>query len=408
MVYGNLASGLKPKGYIYSILEEELEHLVIPGSTYRKSVSILNRMLHRGEGQLFKTSTLEDHVAAGGQKITAAMHMKAREILENTPGMSETGMIEDTDKIADCIKSPAPEPTLTDAGKADYFADIISKYNEDKEPCDQIKDPKLIEDTEINPDDCVYVSIDEVGVHHQKDTRKDGGTKNGKNVENTVIHVQCKEGEYTLTDTCMDKAYTLLMAFLFANHLLEDRHLYFFSDGANNIKVKIETYFKNLCPYNLMLDWYHLEKRMNELLSMALKGSKDIRHNIRYTLDQKLWAGNFDDAISYLNSLDKKMVKNQQRLEDAIAYLERKKPYAACYALRRELGYRNSSNPAEKANDIIVASRQKHNGMSWSYIGSGALASITALSSNGETMSWITDRSIRFVPRPSSKGQVAA
>ena len=408
VVYDKLASGLKPKEYIYSISEEELEHLVVPGTTYRKSTAILNRLLHRSEDKAFRTSTLEDHIVSDGQKINAALHAKAQEILSEVPGISETGLVENAAGIPESIKSPAPESDEEDADKISVFADVISRYNEGKEACDQIRDQKLIADTEIDPDDCVYVSIDEVGVHHQKDARKDGGVKNGKNVENTVIHVQCREGEYTLTDTSMNRTFTLLMAFLFVNHLLEDRHLYFFSDGARNIKAKIEAYFDDLCPYSLMLDWYHLEKRMTELLSMALKGSRDIRHDIRYTLDQKLWAGNFDDAIAYLNSLDAKHVKNRQKLDDAIDYLKRKKPYAACYALRRELGYRNSSNPAEKANDIIVASRQKHNGMSWSYIGSGALASITALSRNGETMSWITDRSIAFTLRPSSADEMAA
>ena len=364
-------------------------------------------MLHRNDDHLFKTSTIEDHIVAGGRMINAAMHEKAHGLLSGVPGISETGMTENADEIPECIKSPAPESDMTDAGRIDVFADVISKYNEGKESCDQIRDQKLIEDTELDPDDCVYVSVDEVGVHHQKDSRKDGGMKNGKNVENTVIHIQCREGEYTLTDTSMDKAFTLLMAFLFVNRLLENRHLYFFSDGATNIKAKVEAYFTELCPYSLMLDWYHLEKRMTELLSMALKGSKDMRHDIRYTLDQKLWAGNFDDAIAYLNSLDQEYVKSRKNLNEAVKYLNRKKEYAACYALRRELGYRNSSNPAEKANDIVVASRQKHNGMSWSYIGSGALASITALSRNGETLSWINDRNIAFVPRPSVEDEAA-
>jgi hypothetical protein len=31
--------------------------------------------------------------------------------------------------------------------------------------------------------------------------------------------------------------------------------------------------------------------------------------------------------------------------------------------VRRELGLRNSSNQGEKANDLLVAARQKHHGM---------------------------------------------
>jgi hypothetical protein len=218
-------------------------------------------------------------------------------------------------------------------------------------------------------------------------------------VENTVIHVQSREGEYTITDVGMKKTFTLLMAYLISNNLLENRHLYFFSDGAANIRKNIETFFKDLCPYKLMLDWYHLEKRMNELCSMALKGSKDIRHEMRYALDCKLWAGNFEEAMTYLKELAPKYVKNDRKLEEAVEYLERKKTYAACYALRRNLHYRNSSNPAEKANDIVVARRQKHNGMSWSYEGSGALATLTALSHNDKIELWVTKHSISFAPK---------
>lgn len=97
---------------------------------------------------------------------------------------------------------------------------------------------------------------------------------------------------------------------------------------------------------------------------MALKGSKDARHEIRNVLDRKLWASNVDDAVTYLRGLDTKFIKNPLRLEDAVKYLERKKSYIPCYALRSVLNYRNSGNPVEKANDLIVAGRQKHNGMS--------------------------------------------
>ena len=55
---------------------------------------------------------------------------------------------------------------------------------------------------------------------------------------------------------------------------------------------------------------------------MALKGSKNDRHEIRNALDRKLWAGNVNDAVIYLKNLDHKFIKNTQHLEDAIEYLE--------------------------------------------------------------------------------------
>ncbi len=66
------------------------------------------------------------------------------------------------------------------------------------------------------------------------------------------------------------------------------------------------------------------------------------------------------------------------------------------YAVRRELGLRHSSNRGEKANDLLVAARQKHNGMSWSKSGSVALASVTALKKNKTYKKWFQERKLEF------------
>ena len=106
-----------------------------------------------------------------------------------------------------------------------------------------------------------------------------------------------------------------------------------------------------------------------------------------------LWAGNVEEAIEYLESLKPfhNVVKNANRLQEAIDYLGKKNPYVDCYALRKECGYINSSNPAEKENDILVAMRQKHNGMSWSYAGSSSLAVIESARRNDELMQWLAN-----------------
>ena len=395
-VSGSLAAMLKPKEYIYSITEEELIFDVAACNSYRKMTGLLNRVLHRPSDKEIKVTTVMEHLESQGRKIGICQHKTAAEILRDAPGMSEKGVVVSVDEIPDAIRNPQSLSQAKECEKKEALKAVIDDYNSNADECDKIKNQKLIDDTELDPEECVYISIDDVGVKHQKDTRKDGGSKDGKYVENTVIHVESKEGKYTITDVGMKNAFTLLVAFLISNNLLENRFIYFFTDGAKNIKANIEECFKLLCPYKLMLDWYHLEKRMTELLSMALKGSKEERHNIRYTLDRKLWAGNFDDAKAYLQNIEEKYIKNQCRLDDAIDYLERKKENAACYALRKELGYRNSSNPAEKENDLVVANRQKHNGMSWSYDGSGALASITAMARNEETDKWIRSGKIRF------------
>ena len=78
-------------------------------------------------------------------------------------------------------------------------------------------------------------------------------------------------------------------------------------------------------------------------------------------------------------------------------YLERKRAGITCYAVRKKLGLRNSSNPVEKANDLLVARRQKHNGMSWTPHGSGALAAIEMLYENEQAVLWFRNKQLSFL-----------
>ena len=84
------------------------------------------------------------------------------------------------------------------------------------------------------------------------------------------------------------------------------------------------------------------------------------------------------------------------KIEAIKAYIYRKSQTITCYTLRHELGLRISSNRVKKANDLVVATRQKHKGMSWSKKGSGALAIITATMINGELREWMTKHSIDY------------
>jgi hypothetical protein len=87
---------------------------------------------------------------------------------------------------------------------------------------------------------------------------------------------------------------------------------------------------------------------------------------------------------------------SSQALEGLTGYLERNRSHIPCYAVRKRLGLRNSSNRGEKANDLVVSARQKHKGMSWSKGGSTALATLTALVSNDNHSLWFENRVVDF------------
>ena len=97
-----------------------------------------------------------------------------------------------------------------------------------------------------------------------------------------------------------------------------------------------------------------------------------------------------------MRQLEEKHIKAPSSINGLVGYLERNRSFMPCYAVRRKLGLRNSSNRGEKANDIIVAARQKHNGMSWSQSGSSALATLQTLVCNDTHGKWLEDRAVDF------------
>jgi hypothetical protein len=243
----------------------------------------------------------------------------------------------------------------------------------------------------------VNISIDDVGCVKQKESgrMKYPPPKDGKHyVRNTVVHIQQGVKKYILDGLGIRKMLGILTAFLLHNDLFENKCLIFFTDGADDIKNAIRDTFA-WRPYRIILDWYHLKKKCQERLSMAMKG-REIRNEVLLKITQFLWLGKVEKAIEYLKMLDDRKIKNKEHIKKLIAYLDRNFSYIPCYALRKKLGLRVSSNRGEKANDLVVAQRQKHKGMSWSKTGSSGLANVTSLFLNHEEENWILRRTIGF------------
>lgn len=399
-IYGKLAAEIKPAERLYTYRFDTVSMKCAAVMSYRKSVELMNDLWHRDADESIKLRTFTDHIEKGGRCIEEELSRQGEEILREYHIEAESREGVEEGQIPQSARQPhIPQEETQEHWSV--FQEKIHSFNEGREECEQIKRAELVNETEILPEKCVYICVDEVGVKHQKDSRKDGADKDGKVVENTVIQIRAGEGCYILTAGEMKKAFALLLAFVLATHILEDRQVYFFYDGAENIRKNIETYF-SWRPYYLLLDWYHLCKRVRELLSMALGGTKESKRHTGAMIRQRLWAGNVDEAIAYIRQIADKAVRNQKKIEELISYLERKRSYVACYALRSLLQYQNASNPVEKANDLLVAQRQKHNGMSWSYDGSGALAVITALVQNGQVKQWLTEHRIPFSFTPES------
>jgi len=153
------------------------------------------------------------------------------------------------------------------------------------------------------------------------------------------------------------------------------------ADGARWIR----NWFVALCavwPTSIMiLDWFHLRKRCAELGSMICHG-RHAKAALLGPLYRELWQGEVDAAIARLEAY-RPQARNSERLDELIQYLHDRGAYIPNYRQRRRECQYIGSGHAEKANDLIVAQRQKGAGMHWSLQTSDALAALRTLMLNG-------------------------
>jgi hypothetical protein len=248
-----------------------------------------------------------------------------------------------------------------------------------------------------NPETVVNISIDDVGVKKQKETGRtpEKLKKDGKEyVHNTIAHIESGGKSYLINAINTLAIIPLLIAFLLHNYLLR-QPITFFVDGARDLQNAIFNGFSWLKSYRVILDWYHLKKKCQQELSLALKG-KNHRNSVLSELLPALWLGKVDKAISILRGLNPDIIKSKDNIEKLIGYFNRNNEFIPCYALRKKLKLRVSSNKGEKANDLVVSNRQKNNGMSWSKDGSVALATIKTIHLNNEQNKWFSNTKIGF------------
>jgi hypothetical protein len=381
-LYGSAFSVLRPCERIYGASFCDMLLTLSEKMGYKEATDMMNRFLHRNIDNSLKVKTLQELVWRLGNKIDAVYGKLADEILRRHDVNERTGVPTAGSKLPPSVRQPATEALAS----RESVAETARRYNDSHTPPYQIPQSCMDMLPEAPGGDHVYIYIDDVLVKHQKESRAPGSRRDGRFIAQTVVCIQVQNEKYHITATSMQEALRRLMAFLLENHLMEDRQLIFISDGATAIKEGIEASF-GFRDYRLYLDWYHLDKKCYQLLSSGLKTGKAVREDKEKAgreLAGLLWAGNWRKAMEYITQIDDSLVKSRKALDELANYIDRKKENIPCYAIRDGLGLHNSSNPVEKANDLIVAKRQKNNGMSWSTCGSGALASITVAGRNGE------------------------
>jgi hypothetical protein len=148
------------------------------------------------------------------------------------------------------------------------------------------------------------------------------------------------------------------------------------NDGAKDIRTLLMLTFG--VSVTVILDWYHLTKKMKEYMSMFGMERKQKEIHFKEIL-QLLWHGKLSFAITYLLFLE---VKNDEKKLELIAYLEKHETEIIDYDQRKKVGKTIGSGKVEKLCDEIVAQRQKNKAMSWSEKGSKSIAILTTIRYN--------------------------
>ena len=354
--------------------------------SYRNAADTLNLIYHKTEEDVISSRTLSDNAVRIGKDISRKFLNQTEEILKMHGFNPETGLVPEGVSLSENIvkTNSSDKKTIEHLKKID---DTIELINESREEKVNLKSNEIRLESR---DNCVYIAVDDIGVKRQKDLRKsDDYEKDSRFVENTVAHIQDGSVSYSITALGMRNLFKSVIAFLLVNNLMS-KEIVFLTDGAKNIKNHITEMF-SFHKYDIILDWYHLKKRCQEYLSMSIKSrgkNKDNKNQCLEKILRYLWVGDVSSAVSYLENISEEKIKDKNWINALISYLERKREYIACYAVRAKLNYRNSSNSVEKANDILVANRQKHNGMAWTPNGSSSLASIEMIYHNHQENDW--------------------
>ena len=161
------------------------------------------------------------------------------------------------------------------------------------------------------------------------------------------------------------------------------------TDGVKVIRHRLLAIF-GVLPF-VILDWYHLCKKVRNLMSMIALNKQEKSNHVKFLLSQ-LWHGQTDIALNYLKH--QVAARNHKVLLELIGYLEKHHSEIINYELRRKVGKSIGSGRIEKAVDVVVGHRQKKKGISWSINGSKALSLLKVAELNHDwTSLWVPTQS---------------
>lgn len=252
------------------------------------------------------------------------------------------------------------------------------------------KMPKI--ETRVNIYDAkaeeVLIFDDGIIVKEQK-AKRDGKEVEQKTRVNTdIVMLEQKDGSYRYLIAGTDKKANELVSLeeVVKSELMIEYSrrrsalpIVAITDGAKSIRNSLQLIFGT--TITIILDWYHLEKKVYELFSMIGRNKEEKLHHLNFIFPL-LWKGHISEVIFYLRNEVK--ARNSIKLEELISYLLKHKAEIIDYERRKQASKPIGSGRMEKGVDQVIGKRQKDNSMSWCSSSSKSLAILKVVELNGE------------------------
>jgi hypothetical protein len=261
---------------------------------------------------------------------------------------------------------------------ADWERVLEARRAEREAPVEDLRHlgPRLAEDE-------VLLSVDEVL------TPKTDGT--GRWELRTAV-LATAQGERYLSGT--GAAFLPVVQALARVAVGQEGRLLLLSDGARWIRTFFAASLSTLPGAQHLLDWYHLEQKCRDQASRICR-DKEAQGRLLRRVYRRLWGGQVAAAVAWLEGY-RPQARNTAALDELIGYLQARAAWIPNYRQRRRERQYIGSGHAEKANDRLVARRQKRRGMHWSLASSDSLAALRTLVLNGGWDAYWAER--RVVP----------
>lgn len=151
------------------------------------------------------------------------------------------------------------------------------------------------------------------------------------------------------------------------------------TDGAKVIRQHLSSVFG--VALVIILDWYHLGKKVRDLMSMIALTKENKQRYLKFIL-YRLWQGHVYTVLDYLKNTVE--AKNEEKRIELIVYLEKHKTEIIDYNRRKKAGKSIGSGYIEKGCDQTIGHRQKKKGMSWQRVGSKSLGILKVIELNNQ------------------------